>query len=315
MNSSATDQRCGFAALIGAPNAGKSTLMNALVGSKVAIVTHKVQTTRAAIRAIATQGANQIIFVDTPGIFEPRRQLDEAMVEAAWGGAIDADEVALIVDARRGITPDVERILFGLSETAANPVLILNKIDLVKPEQLLELSSTLNERCKFSDTFMVSATTGSGVDDLKRHLASKLPPGPWLYPPDQLADLPAKLLAAEITREKAYLKLHDELPYALTVETETWQTKKDGSVRSDQVIFVERESQRRIVLGHKGQTIKAIGAGARAEMAEIFGHKVHLFLFVKVRPNWQSDPERLQMMGLDPKAVAKSAKNRKKPRK
>lgn len=307
--------RCGFAAIIGAPNAGKSTLLNALVGSKVAIVTHKVQTTRAAIRAIVVEEASQVIFIDTPGIFEPRRQLDEAMVEAAWTGAGDADRIALIVDAKRGLTPDVEKIMEGLEKNQQNAMLILNKVDIIKREQLLALAAMLNERFAFDETFMVSAVTGSGVADIKSWLAAHMPHGPWLYPEDQLADLPTKLLASEVTREKLYLKLHDELPYASTVETETWQVKKDGSIRTEQVIYVERESQRRIVLGHKGSTIKTIGQQAREELAEILGTKIHLFLFVKVRPNWSQDPERLRMMGLEPTRQKKQkAKNKSRPK-
>ncbi len=298
--------KCGFAAIIGAPNAGKSTLLNALAGSKIAIVTHKVQTTRAAIRAIVVEGDSQIVFIDTPGIFEPKRLLDEAMVEAAWSGAGDADAIALIIDVKRGLNDNVERIIEGLEKTHKNAVLILNKVDIMQRDSLLALTSKLNARFKFDETFMISALTGSGVDDIRSYFARNMPRGPWLYPADQLADLPTKLLASEITREKLYLKLHDELPYALTVETESWQVKKDGSVRTEQVIYVERESQRRILLGHKGATIKNIGQQAREELAEILGHKVHLFLFVKVRPNWTRDPERLAMMGLAPK------KNKKK---
>ncbi len=298
---SAQQMKCGFVAIIGAPNAGKSTLLNQLVGSKVAIVTHKVQTTRARIRAIAIKDDAQIIFVDTPGIFSPRRKLDEAMVEAAWAGASEADEVALIIDSRKGITPDVERIMDGLAKENRQAILVLNKVDLVKHENLLALTEKLNSIHKFSETFMISALTGSGVEHLKTWLAEKMPQGPWLYPKDQLADIPSKLLAAEITREKLYLKLHDELPYASTVETETWEVRRDKSIRIQQVIFVERESQRRIVLGHKGKIIKAIGQEARKEIGEILGTKIHLFLFVKVRANWQKDPERLAMMGLDPK--------------
>lgn len=296
---------CGFAAIIGAPNAGKSTLLNALVGSKVAIVTHKVQTTRAAIRAIVIDGDSQIVFVDTPGIFQPRRVLDEAMVEAAWSGATDADVVALIIDAKRGLDDNAERIISQLERDKLPALLILNKIDTVAREQLLALTAQLNDRYAFHETFMISAITGSGVDDLKKAIARAMPVGPWLYPPDQLADLPTKLLAAEITREKLYLKLHDELPYASTVETERWQLRKDGSVRAEQVIYVERESQRRIVLGHKGANIKSIGQQAREELSSILGVKIHLFLFVKVRANWQSDPERLRMMGLEPKSSRK----------
>jgi len=305
--------KCGFAAIIGAPNAGKSTLLNALAGTKVAIVTHKVQTTRAAIRAIVIEGDSQIIFIDTPGIFEPKRLLDEAMVAAAWTGADDADKIALIIDAQKGLTRDVERIIEGLVRTHKKAVLILNKIDILKRDSLLALTTKMNERFSFDETFMISALNGSGVADIKTYFADHMPQSPWLYPEDQLADLPTKLLASEITREKLYLKLHDELPYASTVETESWQVKRDGSVRTDQIIYVERESQRRIVLGHKGATIKAIGQQAREELAEILGIKVHLFLFVKVRVDWAKDPERLKMMGLDPKKKKAKRKSRKKP--
>jgi len=290
--------RCGFAAIIGAPNAGKSTLVNHLVGQKIAIVTHKVQTTRARLRGIAIEGRSQIVFVDTPGIFTPRRDLDRAMVEAAWSGAGDADLVILLVDSRAGLNAEVEAILASLG-TTRRPVLALNKVDVVRHETLLGLSQRLNERLPFAATFMISALSGSGVEDLRRYAAGAMPEGPWLYPEDQIADLPQRLLAAEITREKLTLRLHQELPYALTVETETWTERPDGSVRIDQIIYVERESQRKIVLGKDGQTIKAIGQAARKEIAEAIGQTVHLFLFVKVRENWASDPERRKMMGLE----------------
>jgi GTPase len=290
--------RCGFAAIIGAPNAGKSTLVNRLVGQKIAIVTHKVQTTRARLRGIAIEGRSQIVFVDTPGIFTPRRDLDRAMIEAAWSGAGDADLVILLVDSRAGLNAEVEAIVASLGATRRPPVLALNKVDVVRPETLLGLSERLNERLPFAATFMISALSGSGVDDLRRYAADAMPQGPWLYPEDQIADLPQRLLAAEITREKLTLRLHQELPYALTVETEGWTERPDGSVRIDQVVYVEREGQRKIVLGKDGQTIKAIGQGARKEIAEAIGQPVHLFLFVKVRENWASDPERLKMMGL-----------------
>ena len=290
--------RCGFAAIIGAPNAGKSTLVNRLVGQKIAIVTHKVQTTRARLRGIAIEGRSQIVFVDTPGIFTPRRDLDRAMVEAAWSGVGDADLVILLVDSRAGLNAEVEAILASLG-TARRPVLALNKVDVVRPETLLGLSQRLNERVPFASTFMISALSGSGVEDLRRHAAGAMPEGPWLYPEDQIADLPQRLLAAEITREKLTLRLHQELPYALTVETEGWTERPDGSVRIDQIIYVERESQRKIVLGKDGQTIKAIGQAARKEIAEAIAQPVHLFLFVKVRENWASDPERRKMMGLE----------------
>jgi GTP-binding protein Era len=292
--------RCGFAAIIGAPNAGKSTLINALAGSKVAIVSHKVQTTRMRVRAIVIEGKSQIVFVDTPGIFMPRRRLDEAMVEAAWSGASDADIVLMIVDARAGMTDDVYRIIAKLGEAKARAVLVLNKIDLVKRETLLGLAAQLNEAFGFGETFMVSATTGDGIDQLKRKLAVMMPEGPWLYPEDQIADVPLRLMASEITREKIYERLHQELPYASTVETENWEERPDGSVKIEQVIFVERENQRKIVLGKGGQTIRDIGSRAREELSRMLERKVHLFLFVKVRQNWATDPERLRAMGLKP---------------
>jgi len=310
MNEQPVKTKCGFAAIIGTPNAGKSTLLNALAGSKVAIVTHKVQTTRAAIRAIVLDGDSQIIFIDTPGIFKPKRALDEAMVDAAWGGADDADRIALIVDAKRGLNRDVERIIEGLEKNHQKAILILNKIDIMARDSLLSVTRHFNERFAFEETFMVSALNGSGVEDIKHYFAENMPLGPWLYPEDQLADLPTKLLASEVTREKMFLKLHDELPYASTVETESWTVKKDGSIRTEQVIYVERESQRRIILGHKGELIKKIGQQSREDLAEMLGVPVHLFLFVKVRPNWASDPERMAMMGLDPK----KKKHKKKPR-
>jgi len=290
--------RCGFAAIIGAPNAGKSTLINRLVGAKVCIVTHKVQTTRARIRAIAIKDLTQIIFVDTPGIFAPKRTLDEAMVAAAWDGAENADTVVLLIDAKSGLTDEARQIIGQLAKAGTKAVLALNKIDLVKREQLLAIADECNQLHSFTDTFMISAETGSGVEDLKNHIADRLPVGPWLYPEDQIADLPMRLLAAEITREKLYLRLHQELPYASTVETESWKQQKDGSVRIEQVIYVERESQRKIVLGKGGQTIKTLGQTARKDIAESIDQPVHLFLFVKVRKNWGSDPERLKMMGL-----------------
>ncbi len=292
--------RCGFVALIGAPNAGKSTLLNQLVGSKIAIVTHKVQTTRARIRAIAIEGDAQIIFVDTPGIFAPKRKLDEAMVAAAWAGAAEADATVLLIDARDGLNEANQSIIEGLEKSNLKVMLAINKIDTVQREKLLTLADELNKRYPFTDTFMISAMKGHGVNDLKETLAAGMPEGPWLYPEDQMADLPLRMLASEITREKLFLRLHDELPYASTVETETWQERKDGSVRIEQVIFVERDSQKKIVLGKNGQTVKAIGQAARAEIAEAIGQNVHLFLFVKVREKWAEDPERLRMMGLDP---------------
>ena len=291
--------RSGFVALIGAPNAGKSTLVNQLVGSKVSIVTHKVQTTRALVRGIATHGAAQIVFVDTPGIFKPKRRLDTAMVTTAWGGAKDADMVLVLIDAERGIRGDADAILDRLAEVRQPKVLVLNKVDRVKPEALLSLTKAANERVEFQRTFMVSALTGSGCSDLLDYLAESLPSGPWYYPEDQISDLPMRQLAAEITREKLYLRLHQELPYSSHVETEKWEEKKDGSVRIEQVIYVERDSQKKIVLGEKGRTIRAIGEASRKEIGDILEQKVHLFLFVKVRENWGDDPERYREMGLD----------------
>ena len=289
----------GFVALIGAPNAGKSTLINQLVGTKVSIVTHKVQTTRALVRGIATHGTAQIVLVDTPGIFKPKRRLDTAMVTTAWGGAKDADLVLVLIDAERGIRGDADVILDKLADVRQPKVLVLNKVDRVKPETLLTLTKAANERVAFERTFMVSALTGSGCKDLLDYLGEALPAGPWYYPEDQISDLPMRQLAAEITREKLYLRLHQELPYASHVETEKWEEKKDGSVRIEQVIYVERDSQKKIVLGHKGETIRAIGEAARKEIGEILEQKVHLFLFVKVRENWGDDPERYREMGLD----------------
>lgn len=291
--------RSGFVALIGAPNAGKSTLVNQLVGAKVSIVTHKVQTTRAIVRGIATHDNAQIVFVDTPGIFKPKRRLDTAMVTTAWGGAKDADVVVLLIDAERGIRGDADAILDRLKDVQQPMLLVLNKVDRVKPETLLALAAAANERVPFKRTFMVSALTGSGCKDLLDYLAETLPSGPWYYPEDQISDLPMRQLAAEITREKLYLRLHQELPYSSHIETEKWEEKKDGSVRIEQVIYVERDSQKKIVLGHKGETIRAIGQAARAEIAEILEQKVHLFLFVKVRENWGDDPERYREMGLE----------------
>ncbi len=289
----------GFVALIGAPNAGKSTLVNQLVGNKVSIVTHKVQTTRAIIRGIATVGASQIVLVDTPGIFKPKRRLDRAMVTTAWGGARDADIVLALVDAERGIGDDTLSMFETLSALPQKKILVLNKVDRIKRDRLLALAAEANEKLAFDQTFMVSALTGSGCEDLANWLAAAVPEGPWYYPEDQLSDLPLRQLAAEITREKLYLRLHQELPYASHVETERWEEKKDGSVRIEQVIYVERESQKRIVLGHKGETIKAIGAAARKEIGEILEQPVHLFLFVKVRENWGDDPERYREIGLE----------------
>jgi len=292
-------RRCGFVALIGAPNVGKSTLINALVGAKVSIVTPKVQTTRALMRGIAIQGPAQLIFVDTPGIFSPRRRLDRAMVGTAWGGAQDADVVALVIDADKGVLDDDEAILSGLGDVRAVKVLVLNKVDLIDKPKLLALTQRLNERAAFAATFMVSALSGSGVADLKSWFAAHVPAGPWLYPEDQISDAPLRQLAAEITREKLYLRLHQELPYQSTVETEVWKELRDGSVRIEQTIYVERESQRKIVLGKAGQAIKAIGAAARADIAAAIEQKVHLFLHVKVRQGWGDDPERYREMGLE----------------
>jgi len=293
------DTRCGFVALIGAPNAGKSTLLNALVGSKVTIVSRKVQTTRALIRGIAALGNAQLIFVDTPGIFSPRRRLDRAMVTTAWSGAHEADLVALLIDARKGLDEEAEAILDKLSDVKQPKLLILNKIDLVAKEKLLTLAERANGKTKFEATFMVSALTGDGVSDLKAWLATRVPPGPWLYPADQMSDAPLRQLAAEITREKLFERLHQELPYHATVETEQWKELRGGAIRIEQTIYVERESQRKIVLGKGGQTIKAIGEAARKEIATIVEAKVHLFLFVKVREGWGDDPERYRAMGLE----------------
>ena len=292
-------QRCGFVALIGAPNVGKSTLINALVGAKVSIVTPKVQTTRNLIRGIAIEGDAQLIFVDTPGIFSPRRRLDRAMVGTAWGSTQDADLVALLIDSRRGLKEDDEKILHGLGEIRPAKVLVLNKIDLVDKLALLALTRETNRHGSFAATFMISALSGDGMPDLKRWLAAHAPAGPWLYPPDQISDAPLRQLAAEITREKLYLRLHQELPYQSTIETEVWKELKDGAVRIEQTLYVERESQRKIVLGKGGQTLKAIGTAARAEIAAAIEQPVHLFLHVKVREGWADDPERYRAMGLE----------------
>ncbi len=295
----ASDTRCGFVALIGAPNAGKSTLLNALVGSKVTIVSHKVQTTRALIRGITLAGKSQLIFVDTPGIFAPKRRLDRAMVTTAWSGAHEADLVGVLIDARKGIDEEAEALLDRLADVKPTKILILNKIDLVPRDTLLLLTKIANEKAKFDSTFMISALTGDGVADLKAWLAERMPPSPWLYPPEQMSDAPVRQLAAEITREKLFERLHQELPYHSTVETEVWKELRHGDLRIEQTIYVERESQRKIVLGKGGQTIKAIGEAARSEIAEIVEHKVHLFLFVKVREGWGDDPERYRAMGLE----------------
>ena len=296
----ATDEtRCGFIALIGAPNAGKSTLINALVGTKVSIVSHKVQTTRALVRGIAIEGRSQLVFIDTPGIFAPRRRLDRAMVTSAWSGAHDADLVGVLIDARRGIDEGASGLLDRVADVRHGRFLILNKIDLVEKPTLLALAQTANARTVFETTFMISALHSDGVMDMRRWLAARVPAGPWHYPEDQVSDAPLRQLAAEITREKLYLRLHQELPYHSTVETVDWKELKDGSVRIEQTIYVERESQRKIVLGKGGQTIKAIGSDARREIAAAVEAKVHLMLFVKVRENWGDDPERYREIGLE----------------
>jgi len=292
--------RAGFVALIGAPNAGKSTLLNALVGQKVSIVTHKVQTTRALIRGIVVHKNAQMILVDTPGIFAPKRRLERAMVTTAWGGAADADAIVLLIDAKRGLTEEDRAIIARLAEypTGRERILVLNKVDIVKRDTLLGLTKEANDAAQFSRTFMISALTGSGVSDLLDYLAAKMPESPFLYPEDQMTDLPLRFLAAEITREKLTLRLHDELPYRATVETEKWAETKKG-VRIDQTIYVERESQRKIVLGKGGETIKAISMAAREEISKLIEKPAHLFLFVKVRENWADDPERYREMGVE----------------
>jgi len=293
--------KAGFVALIGEPNAGKSTLLNQMVGAKVSIVTHKVQTTRARIRGVAIEGDAQIVFVDTPGLFKPRRRLDRAMVAAAWGGAADADVIVLLIEAHRGATEGVERILSELGEIAKgrSVALAINKIDRVKAEELLSLSQKMNDAFTFEQTFMISAERGYGVKDLREWLGDKLPDGPWLYPEDQIADLPMRMIAAEMTREKLTLRLHQELPYQLTVETENWEERKDGSARIDQVIYVSRDGHKGIVLGNKGETIKAISKAAREELENFMGRRVHLFCQVKVREKWLDEAERYTEMGLD----------------
>ncbi len=296
------ETKAGFVALIGEPNAGKSTLLNRMVGAKVSIVTHKVQTTRARIRGVAIEGNSQIVFVDTPGLFRPRRRLDRAMVAAAWGGAADAEIVVLLIEAHRGLTEGVETILDALREriTPGQKVaLAINKIDRVKSEVLLALTEKMNAAYPFLQTFMISAEKGHGVEHLRNWLAEELPEGPWLYPEDQIADLPMRMIAAEMTREKLTLRLHQELPYQLTVETESWEDRKDGSVKIDQLIYVMRDGHKGIVLGNKGETIKAVSQAARTELKEFLGREVHLFLQVKVRPNWLEESERYSEMGLD----------------
>lgn len=291
--------RAGFVALIGATNAGKSTLINRLVGAKVAIVSHKVQTTRSTVRGIVMAGSSQIIFVDTPGIFRPRRRLDRAMVETAWGGARDADIVALLVDAARGLGEEERETISKLASIRQPKILILNKVDLIRPEELLALTKQANDLLEFDRTFMISALSGDRVDDVVAYLAGKLPEGPWLYPEDEISDLPLRHLSAEITREKVFERLHQELPYQTTVETEAWQDQPDGSVRIEQTIYVTRDSQKKIVIGAKGATIKAISMAARKEISALAETPVHLFLFVKVRENWADDPERYRAMGIE----------------
>jgi GTP-binding protein Era len=291
--------RCGFVALIGAPNVGKSTLVNALVGAKVTIVSRKVQTTRALIRGILVENNAQIVLVDTPGIFTPKRRLDRAMVLTAWTGAHDADLVCVLLDAKLGLDAEADTILTTLAKVAHPKLLVINKIDLVPREKLLALAKAANDRLPFEDTFMISALSGDGIDDLRHTLARLVPSGPFHYPEDQMSVAPLRHLAAEITREKIFQQLHQELPYQSTVETDSWTERKDGSVRIEQTIFVERESQRKIVLGKGGATIKAIGAEARKEIAEVAGQVAHLFLFVKVRENWGDDPDRYREMGLE----------------
>ena len=295
------DTRAGFVALIGEPNAGKSTLMNRMVGATVSIVTHKVQTTRARIRGIAQHDNSQLVFVDTPGLFRTRRNLDRAMVAAAWSGASDADITVLLVEAHRGITDGVERILEELPKSVKSQsvALAINKIDRVRSDALLSLTKDLNDRFGFVETFMISAEKGHGVQDLRSWLAKLLPEGPWLYPEDQLADLPMRMIAAEMTREKLTLRLHQELPYQLTVETEGWEERKDGSVKVDQIVYVARDGHKGILLGKKGETIKGVSQASRAELEEFLGRRVHLFLQVKVRPNWLDEAERYSEMGLD----------------
>ena len=293
--------RAGFVALIGEPNAGKSTLLNRMVGARVSIVTHKVQTTRARIRGVALSGDSQIVFVDTPGLFRPRRRLDRAMVAAAWGGAADADVIVLLVEAHRGVTEGVQKILDRLGEVAEGRrvALAINKIDRVEAPVLLGLTEDLNDRFDFVQTFLISAEKGHGCDDLLTWLAGEMPEGPWLYPEDQIADLPLRMIAAEMTREKLTLRLHQELPYQLTVETEAWEERDDGSAKIDQIIYVARDGHKGIVLGHKGETIKSVSRAAREELEEFLGRKIHLFVQVKVRPNWLDEAERYTEMGLD----------------
>ncbi len=299
MSDAAEARRCGFVALVGAPNAGKSTLLNQFVGSKVSIVTPKVQTTRSRITGICIAGRSQLVFVDTPGIFAPRRRLDRAMVAAAWSGARDADIVVVLVDARRGIDADVRRIVDGLGNSRRKAVLALNKIDLVKPAALLPLTAELDASGVFDETFMISALSGDGVGDLRDFLAARVPDGPWLYPEDQISDMPLRLLAAEVTREQLFLQLHQELPYALTVETERWDERDDESLRINQIVYLQRESHKPMVLGKGGRRIKEVGSAARRELEALIGRRVHLFLHVKVAPKWADDPARYRDLGLE----------------
>ncbi len=294
-----SDTRCGFIAIIGAPNVGKSTLLNQLVGCKVSIVSPKVQTTRARILGISQQGKAQLIFIDTPGIFIPRRRLDRAMVSAAWVGAGDADRILLVVDSSRGMDPNTRSIVDRLKKKGGQADLILNKIDLVDKPKLLALTNKFNETGLFNEIFMISAKSGDGIVDILSHLITRVKTGPWLFSDDQLSDMPQRVMAAEVTREQLYLKLHKELPYSAAVETETWQDQDDGSTRIEQVIYVQRDSQKAILLGRNGGRIKSIGADARLELEQMFGHRVHLFLFVKVREKWDDDPARYRDLGLD----------------
>jgi GTP-binding protein Era len=299
MSEASSGTRCGFVALVGAPNVGKSTLVNQLVGSKVSIVTPKVQTTRSQVRGIAMHGEAQVVFVDTPGIFAPRRRLDRAMVQAAWSGAGDADLVAVLIDARKGLDEEARTIIDRLADQGHKKVCIINKIDLVPKESLLALADAVNQAAQFERIFMISATKGDGIGDVLRYFAAAVPAGPHHYPADEISDLPERLMAAEVTREKLYLRLHEELPYQSTVETDSWKELRDGSVRIEQSIFVERETQRKIVLGEGGRMIKAISMDARKELVAALDRKVHLFLHVKVREDWENDPERYRAAGLE----------------
>lgn len=299
MSGAQEQERCGFIAVLGAPNAGKSTLVNRMVGTKVSIVSHKVQTTRSRVLGIALKDTAQLIFIDTPGIFEPRRRLDRAMVAAAWSGAADADVTILLVDAIQGLCRDTESIIARMKQEERRAHLVLNKVDKVNKPDLLELTQKLVDTGVFDEVFMVSALKGQGVDDLVAFLAAQMPVGPWHFPEDQVSDMTERLLAAEITREKLYLQLHQELPYATTVETETWEVRKDGLIAIEQVIFVERDSQKSIILGKGGQQIKKIGIASRLELEDLFESRVHLTLFVKVREKWADDPERYRDLGLD----------------